>query len=82
MNGEEVKIDVQSDKIEVDESKVSSSDVMTSNGVMHSIGEVLVPETLKGFIGGLAKQEASNSHVASVALPQVSYAWCISYDAG
>lgn len=55
MNGEEVKIDVERDKIEVDESKVFSSDVMASNGVMHSIGEVLVPETLKEFIGGLAK---------------------------
>ncbi len=55
MNGEKVKIDVESDKIEVNGSKVFSSDVMASNGVMHSLGEVLVPETLKGFLEGLAK---------------------------
>jgi uncharacterized surface protein with fasciclin (FAS1) repeats len=55
MNGEKVKIDVESDKIEVDGSKVFSSDVMATNGVMHTIGEVLVPETLKEFIAALAK---------------------------
>lgn len=55
MNGEKVKIAVQSDKIEVDGSKVYSSDVMANNGVMHSLGEVLVPETLKEFIASLNK---------------------------
>jgi uncharacterized surface protein with fasciclin (FAS1) repeats len=55
MNGEKVKIDVESDKIEVDGSKVFSSDVMATNGVMHTIGEVLVPETLKEFIASLSK---------------------------
>jgi uncharacterized surface protein with fasciclin (FAS1) repeats len=55
MNGEKVKIDVESDKIEVDGSKVFSSDVMATNGVMHTIGEVLVPEPLKEFIAALAK---------------------------
>jgi len=51
MNGEKVKIDVESDKIEVDGLKVFSADVAATNGVMHSIGEVLVPKSLKGFAG-------------------------------
>lgn len=55
MNGEKVKIDVSSDKIEVDGSKVFSSDVIANNGVMHSIGEVLVPDTLKEFVASLGK---------------------------
>lgn len=51
MNAEEVKITATTDKIEVDGSKVFSADVTASNGVMHSIGEVLVPKSLKGFAG-------------------------------
>lgn len=49
MNGEKVKIDVDGDDIEIDESKVFSVDVMASNGVMHSIGTVIVPKSLDGF---------------------------------
>jgi uncharacterized surface protein with fasciclin (FAS1) repeats len=49
MNGEKVKIDVDGDKIEVDESKVFSVDVPATNGVMHSIGTVLIPKSLKDF---------------------------------
>lgn len=49
MNGEKVKVDVDGDTIEVDESKVFSVDVMGSNGVMHSIGTVIVPKSLDGF---------------------------------
>jgi len=51
MNGEKVKIDVGSDKIEVDGAKVFSADVSATNGVMHTIGVVLVPKTLDGFAG-------------------------------
>jgi len=51
MNGEKVKIDVDGAKIEVEGSKVFSADVMASNGVMHSIGTVLVPKSLDGFVG-------------------------------
>jgi uncharacterized surface protein with fasciclin (FAS1) repeats len=51
MNGEKVKINVESDKIEVGGSKVFSADVAASNGVMHSIGEVLIPKSLDGFAG-------------------------------
>ena len=49
MNGEKVEIDAGDDKIEIDGSKVFSADVVASNGVMHSIGTVLVPESLDGF---------------------------------
>ena len=49
VNGEKLKIDVSSDKIEVDGAKVYSADVSATNGVMHSIGKVLVPKSLEGF---------------------------------
>ncbi len=51
MNGEKVKIEVDGPKIEVGSTKVFSTDVMASNGVMHSIGEVIVPKSLEGFSG-------------------------------
>lgn len=47
MNGEKVAIKAKGDKIEVGDAKVFSVDVMASNGVMHSIGEVLVPKSLE-----------------------------------
>ena len=49
MNGEKIKIDVDGDKIQVDDSKVFSVDVPATNGVMHSIGTVLIPKSLKDF---------------------------------
>ncbi|MES2660737.1 MAG: fasciclin domain-containing protein [Verrucomicrobiota bacterium] len=49
MNGEKVKIDVDGETVEIGDTKVFSADVMATNGVMHSIGEVLVPKTLDGF---------------------------------
>lgn len=51
VNGAKLKIDVENDKIEVDGAKIFSSDVTASNGVMHSIGKVLVPKALDGFAG-------------------------------
>ncbi len=51
MNGEKVKIEVEADEIELEGSKVFSADVVATNGVMHSIGTVLVPESLDGFAG-------------------------------
>jgi uncharacterized surface protein with fasciclin (FAS1) repeats len=51
VNGEKVKIDVDGDKIEVGDTQVFSADVPASNGVMHSIGEVLVPKSLDEFAG-------------------------------
>lgn len=51
MNGEKLKIGVAADKIEIDGSKVFSADVTANNGIMHSIGTVLVPKSLEGFAG-------------------------------
>ncbi len=51
VNGAKLKIDVSADKIEVDGNKVFSADVTATNGVMHSIGKVLVPNSLDGFAG-------------------------------
>jgi uncharacterized surface protein with fasciclin (FAS1) repeats len=51
VNGAKLKIDVSADKVEVDGAKVYSADVSATNGVMHSIGKVLVPESLDGFAG-------------------------------
>lgn len=51
VNGEKVKIDVSADKIEINGTKVYSADVLATNGVMHSIGKVLVPKSLDGFVG-------------------------------
>ncbi len=51
MNGEKVKIEVDGEKIEVNGSKVYSADVAASNGVMHSLGKLLVPKSLEGFAG-------------------------------
>jgi len=51
MNGEKIKVDVDDDgkEIEINEVHVASADVVSSNGVMHSIGEVLVPKSLDEF---------------------------------
>lgn len=49
MNGESVKIDVDGDEVEVNDAKVFSADVPASNGVVHSIGTVLVPKSMKDF---------------------------------
>jgi uncharacterized surface protein with fasciclin (FAS1) repeats len=49
VNGEKLKIDVAPDKIEVNGDMVFSADVSATNGVMHSIGTVLVPKSLDGF---------------------------------
>ncbi|MCW1887117.1 fasciclin domain-containing protein [Luteolibacter flavescens] len=50
-NGEKVEIDVKSDTKEVEDSKISKADLVTSNGVVHSIDKVLVPESLDDFAG-------------------------------
>ena len=51
MNGEKVKIEVNDGKVEIDNAKVFSTDVMANNGVMHSIGTVMIPKSLEGFSG-------------------------------
>lgn len=51
MNGEKVKVSVNGDKIEIEGNKVFSADVMANNGVMHTIGTVMIPKSLEGFAG-------------------------------
>lgn len=51
MNGEKVKVDVESDKVEIDGAKVYSTDVAATNGVMHTLGKVLIPKSMEGFAG-------------------------------
>ena len=51
MNGEKLEIDVENDEIEVGDTKLFGSEVVTSNGIMHSVGQVLVPESLDDFAG-------------------------------
>lgn len=53
MNGEKIEVDVDNDgkEIEINEVLVHSTDVMASNGIMHSVGEVLVPESHDDFAG-------------------------------
>ncbi|MEX1048463.1 MAG: fasciclin domain-containing protein [Akkermansiaceae bacterium] len=50
VGGEEVEIDVQDDKIEVGNTTVVSPDMRATNGVIHGIDQVLVPDGLKDFI--------------------------------
>jgi uncharacterized surface protein with fasciclin (FAS1) repeats len=49
MNGEMLKIDVDAETVKVQDVKVSSADVTASNGVIHTIGMVLMPESMKDF---------------------------------
>lgn len=51
VNGEKVQVKVSPEKIEVNGHKVYSADVVATNGVMHSMGEVIVPSSLDGFVG-------------------------------
>lgn len=51
MNGEKFKIETDDGKVEIDDAKVFSTDVMANNGVMHSIGNVMIPKSLDGFAG-------------------------------
>ncbi len=50
-NGEKIEIDIESDHVEVEDSKVAKADLMLNNGVVHSIDKVMVPKSLDGFAG-------------------------------
>ncbi len=49
MNGEKAKIETDDDKVEIGDAKVFSTDVMANNGVMHSIGTVMIPKSMEDF---------------------------------
>lgn len=51
MNGEKLEIDVDGKNIKIGDAKVFSTDVLAANGILHSIGEIQVPESLDGFAG-------------------------------
>ncbi|WP_193212393.1 fasciclin domain-containing protein [Luteolibacter marinus] len=48
-NGEKVEIDLKSDTVQIEDSMVSKADVSVSNGVIHTVDKVMVPESLDGF---------------------------------
>lgn len=50
-NGEKIEVDVDDDGVEVEDSNVSKADVTASNGVIHTIDKVMVPDSLDGFEG-------------------------------
>ncbi|WP_411826017.1 fasciclin domain-containing protein [Luteolibacter sp. AS25] len=50
-NGELLEIDIDGDEVKAEDAMVYSTDTMATNGVMHSVGEVIVPESLDGFAG-------------------------------
>jgi uncharacterized surface protein with fasciclin (FAS1) repeats len=43
VNGQEVKIRVEEDVVMIDGASVAAADVMASNGVIHVIDEVILP---------------------------------------
>lgn len=51
LSGDKVKVDVDGKKIEIDEAKIASADVIANNGVFHSIDKVNVPKSLDGWEG-------------------------------
>jgi uncharacterized surface protein with fasciclin (FAS1) repeats len=50
-NGEKIDVDVEIGAIKVEDTKVAKADLVLTNGVMHSVGQVLVPKSLDGFAG-------------------------------
>jgi len=49
MNGEKLKIDIDGDEVKANDAKVFSTDAAATNGVMHGVGEVIVPKSLDEF---------------------------------
>lgn len=49
MNGETLKIDIDGDKVKANSAILYSMDVPAENGVMHAVGEVIVPKSLDEF---------------------------------
>jgi uncharacterized surface protein with fasciclin (FAS1) repeats len=48
-NGEKIEVDVEIGGIQVEDTKVAKTDLILTNGVMHSVGRVFVPKSLDGF---------------------------------
>ena len=45
-NGEKVKVDLDDEQLELDDSMVVTKDVLTSNGVIHVLDKVLIPDSV------------------------------------
>lgn len=52
VGGGEIEIEVQNDKIEVENTSVVDADMKATNGVVHAISQVIVPDSLKQFVAG------------------------------
>jgi uncharacterized surface protein with fasciclin (FAS1) repeats len=52
LGGENLEIEVEGERVQVDKTSVTSPDMTASNGVVHAIERVLVPDSLKEFIEG------------------------------
>ncbi len=50
MNGERVLLKIDSDKVEIGDAKVFNANLSANNGIIHSIGKVLVPKSLNDFV--------------------------------
>lgn len=50
-NGEKIEIDIKAETKQVEDSKIFKSDLVLSNGIVHSIDKVMVPKSLDGFAG-------------------------------
>lgn len=51
MNGEKVEVDIKSDTKQVEDSKIAKADLVATNGIIHSVDQVMVPHSLDGFAG-------------------------------
>lgn len=52
LGGEDLEIEIEGERVQIDKSAVSAPDMKASNGVVHAIDRVLVPDSLKDFIEG------------------------------
>lgn len=48
-NGEKIEVDIDSDAVQVEDSTISKTDIVATNGVIHTIDKVMVPKSLDGF---------------------------------
>ncbi len=72
VEGEELTVTVDGDKVKINDANVTSVDVAASNGVIHVLDSVLVPPSLADKLGGLLgtpAAAAADTTVAAAAAP-------------
>lgn len=52
LGGEDLEIEIEGERVQVDKTSVTAPDMKASNGVVHAIDRVLVPASLKDFVEG------------------------------